>query len=325
MDTTSPNKRAVIVGAFVILGLIFLIAGILVIGNIHQTFSKKMRVTTLFDDVNGLQKGSNIWFSGVKIGTVKKVDFYGTSQVKVIMNIDQEAQQYIRKDAKVKISSDGLIGNKIIVIYGGTSRAGAVTEDDTLGVEKTFSTEDMMNTLQQNNVNLVSITGDFKTISKKLSSGEGTIGKLLNDESVYKNIEATTASLKSASDRAQQLIGSLNAFTSKLNKKGTLANDLVSDTVMFNSLKSTVKELNQIADTASLFISGIKQATNNPKTTIGLLLHDEETGANMKATIKNLETGSQKLDKDLEALQHNFLLRRFFKKEAKKEAKKEKK
>jgi len=325
MNTTSPNKRAVIVGAFVILGLIFLIAGILVIGNIHQTFSRKMRVTTLFDDVNGLQKGSNIWFSGVKIGTVKKVDFYGASQVKVIMNIDQNAQQYIRKDKKVKISSDGLIGNKIIVIYGGTSKAGPVTEDDTLSVEKTFSTEDMMNTLQENNVNLVSITSDFKTISKKLASGEGTIGKLLNDESVYKNIESTTASLKNASDRAQQLIASLNAFTSKLNKKGTLANDLVTDTIMFNSLKSTVKELNQIADTASGFISGLKQASNNPKTTIGLLLHDEETGANMKATIKNLETGSKKLDKDLEALQHNFLLRRFFKKEAKKEAKKEKK
>ncbi len=325
MNTTSPNKRAVIVGAFVILGLTFLIAGILVIGNIHQTFSKKMRVTTLFDDVNGLQKGSNIWFSGVKIGTVKKVDFYGASQVKVIMNIDQNAQQYIRKDAKVKISSDGLIGNKIIVIYGGTSKAGPVTEDDTLSVEKTFSTEDMMNTLQENNVNLVSITSDFKTISKKLAAGEGTIGRLLKDESVYKNIEATTMSLKNASDRAQQLMSSLTVFTTKLNKKGTFANDLVTDTVMFNSLKSTVKELNQIADTASGFISGLKQASNNPKTTIGLLLHDEETGANMKATIKNLETGSQKLDKDLEALQHNFLLRRFFKKEAKKEAKKEKK
>ncbi len=170
--STSPNKRAVTVGIFVVLGLVFLVAGILVIGNIHQTFSKKLRVTTLFDDVNGLQKGSNIWFSGVKIGTVKQVDFYGASQVKVVMNIDREAQQYIRRDAKVKISTDGLIGNKILVIYGGTERVSFVTEDDTLSVEKTLSTEDMISTLQENNLNLVSITSDFKIISKKLAAGE---------------------------------------------------------------------------------------------------------------------------------------------------------
>src|ERR1700712_1699919 len=102
----SPNKRAIIVGVFVLVGIIFLIAGILTIGNLHQTFSTKLHVTTLFDDVNGLQKGNNIWFSGVKIGTVKKVEFYGKSQVRVIMSIDEKAQQYIRKDAKVKVSSD---------------------------------------------------------------------------------------------------------------------------------------------------------------------------------------------------------------------------
>jgi phospholipid/cholesterol/gamma-HCH transport system substrate-binding protein len=319
--STSPNKRAVTVGIFVVLGLVFLIAGILVIGNIHQTFSKKLRVTTLFDDVNGLQKGSNIWFSGVKIGTVKQVDFYGASQVKVIMNIDREAQQYIRKDAKVKISTDGLIGNKIIVIYGGTSKTSFVTEDDTLSVEKTFSTEDMMNTLQENNLNLVSITADFKAISKKLAAGEGTIGKLLNDDAVFKNIEATTSSLKNASDKAQQLMVSLNTFTSKLNQKGTLANDLVTDTVMVASLRSTVKELNQVAGNASAFITDLKQSANDPKSMVGTLLKDEQSAAHLKETMKNLDSGSKKLDEDLEALQHNFLLRKYFRKKAKEEKK----
>jgi phospholipid/cholesterol/gamma-HCH transport system substrate-binding protein len=319
--STSPNKRAVTVGIFVVLGLVFLVAGILVIGNIHQTFSKKLRVTTLFNDVNGLQKGSNIWFSGVKIGTVKQVDFYGASQVKVVMNIDREAQQYIRKDAKVKISADGLIGNKILVIYGGSERVSFVTEDDTLGVEKAISTEDMMTTLQENNVNLVSITSDFKIIAKKLAAGEGTIGKLLNDDAVFNNIEATTASLNAASNKAQQLMASLNTFTSKLNQKGTLANDLVTDTVMVASLRSTVKELNQVAGHASAFISDLKQSANDPKSMVGTLLKDEQSAAHLKETMKNLDSGSKKLDEDLEALQHNFLLRKYFRKKEKAEKK----
>lgn len=317
----SPNKRAVTVGIFIFLGIIFLAAGILMIGNIHQTFSKKLRVTTFFPDVNGLQKGNNIWFSGVKIGTVKRVDFYGASQVKVTMNIDQDAQAYIRKDAKVKISTDGLIGNKILVIYGGSANSAAVSGDDTLGVEKTISTDDMMTTLQENNKNVLEITNDFKVISKKLANGNGTLGKLINDDQVYNNIAGMTNSLKAASDRAQTLMSSLSAFSSKLNTKGSLANDLVTDTVVFNSLKQTILELNKVSDTASVFISSLKQSANNPKSAIGVLLKDEQAGADLKATLKNLENGSKKLDEDLEGLKHTFLLRKYFRKKEKEEKK----
>lgn len=317
----SPNKRAVTVGIFIFVGIIFLAAGILTIGNIHQTFSKKLQVTTFFPDVNGLQKGNNIWFSGVKIGTVRRVEFYGAKQVKVIMNIDKDAQLYIRRDAKVKISTDGLIGNKILVIYGGSASASYVTGDDTLGVEKAVSTEDMMTTLQENNKNILEITNDFKSISKKLANGNGTIGKLINDENVYNNISSMTNSLKAASDKAQTLMASLSIFSTKLNTKGSLANSIVTDTIVFNSLKSTIAELNKISDTASVFIAGLKKDVNNPKSAIGVLLKDEQAGADLKATLKNLEDGSKKLDQNLEGLQHTFLLKRYFKKKAKEEKK----
>jgi len=319
----SPNKRAVIVGLFVFLGFAFLIAGTLMVGNLHETFTNKMEIVSLFDDVGGLQKGNNVWFSGVKIGTVSDLNFYGKSQVEVRLKIDIKTQQYIRKDAMVKLSSDGLIGNKILVIYGGTYNFAEIQEGDTLGVEKTFTSEDMINTLQENNNNIKAITDDFKTISKTLADGQGTIGKLLTDSSVYLNINAATASLQSASAKADQLVGSLAVFSSNLNKKGTLANELTTDTVIFNSVKASVLQLQQIADSATAIVSNLKLASSNPNSTIGVLLHDEESGKLLKETIKNLERSSIKLDEDLEAAQHNFLLRGYFKdkeKAAKKEA-----
>jgi phospholipid/cholesterol/gamma-HCH transport system substrate-binding protein len=318
----SPKKRAVIVGLFVFLGFAFLIAGTLMVGNLHETFTNKMEIVSLFDDVGGLQKGNNVWFSGVKIGTVSNLNFYGKSLVEVRFKIDIKTQQYIRKDAMVKLSSDGLIGNKILVIYGGTDQFPEVQEGDTLGVEKTFTSEDMINTLQENNVNIKAITDDFKTISKTLAAGEGTIGKLLADSSVYANINAATTSLQSASAKADLLVGSLAVFTSNLNKKGTLANELTTDTVIFSSVKASVMQLQQIADSATAIVSNLNQASTNPNSTIGVLLHDEESGTRLKETIKNLESSSIKLDEDLEAVQHNFLLRGFFK-DKEKAAKKE--
>lgn len=316
----SPNKHAVIVGLFILFGIIFLLGGILIVGNLRETFNRKMKLVTLFDDVGGLQTGNNVWLSGVKIGTVSRLNFFGKSQVEVSMNIERKAQQYITKNAKIKISNDGLIGNKILVIYGGTEKSEIVQDGDTLAVEKTFTSEDMINTFQENNKNLLAITSDFKAISHKLANGEGTFGKLLSDSSIYQNINAATVSLQLASAKAQILVGSLATFSSGLNKKGTLVNNLTTDTLLFSSVKATVFKLQQIADSASVFVANLKRAGSNPHSTIGILLHDEEAGASLKETIKNLEKGSRKLDEDLEAAQHNFLLRGFFKKKAKESA-----
>lgn len=312
----SPNKRAVIVGLFIFIGLILLVGFVLIIGNLHETFKKKTQIVTLFDDVSGLQVGNNIWFSGVKIGTVSSLKFYADRKVKVMMKVEDKAVSYIREDAFVKLSTDGLIGNKILVIYGGTSKAPQIAEGDTLRVEKTFTSEDMINTLQDNNKNILVITNDLKVISHKIANGEGTIGKLISDNSLYTHLDSATLSLQNASIQAKQLISSLSAFSNGLNKKGTLANELSTDTVVFKSMKATVLHLQQMSDNANVFITNLKEASSNPHSSLGVLLHDEESGASLKQTIKNLEAGTLKLDQDLGAVQQSFLLKSVFKKQA---------
>ena len=327
---TTPKRRATIVGLFIFLGLIFLLAGILTIGNLHSTFSRKVAVTAVFDDVNGLQAGNNVWFSGVKIGTVKKLSFYGDSRVLVEMRLEEKSQQYIRKDAKAKISTDGLIGNKIIVIYGGTQASPQVEDGDALGIENQTSTEEMMNVLQENNRNLLKITTDFKNVSSKIASGEGSLGKLIQDESLYRSMDATMASLKRSSNHAEQLTAAVADYSSKLNKEGTLANELVTDTVLFSQIQASARQLQQTmviataaADylkTTTISMSKAAENLNEKDSPAGLLLNDEQAAANLKGTLKNLESGSKKLDEDLRALQDNFLLRRYFKKKRKAEA-----
>jgi phospholipid/cholesterol/gamma-HCH transport system substrate-binding protein len=314
------KRRATIVGIFLFLGLVILVAGILAIGNLHNSFVKKITVITIFDDVNGLQAGNNIWLKGVKIGTVEKLSFYDKSEVKVSLKIDVEAQPYIRKDSKAKISTDGLIGNKIVVIFGGTESSPLITAGDTLAMEKALSTEDMMNTLQENNKNILSITSDFKLISKKILDGEGTLGKILTDESLYDNLGQTVLVLKKAADHAEKLTASLSDYGASMNAKGSLTHDLVSDTTIFNTVRATVAELKLISSTAAEITVNLKKATsdlNNSNSPAGVILHDQPAASDLKSTLKNLETSTRKLNEDLEALQHNFLFRGYFKKKNK--------
>ncbi len=320
----SSFKRTVIVGVFVFLGTIFLVGGILLIGNLRKTFTRTIELVARFDDINGLQKGNNIWYSGVKVGTVSDISFYGKSQVEVLMDVETKSSKYIRKDAKAKVSSDGFIGNKILVIYGGDTRFAQVEDGDTLEVEKTFSSEDVINTLQANNRNVLDITRDIKVITKKLAAGEGTIGKLLHDSTMYLNLNAATSSLQTASIKAEQILVSLEKFSSNLNNEGTLAHELTTDTVVFGSVKNAMLQLQQMADTASAIVVNLKQSLGEANSPIGVFLNNETSGTHLKETIKNLESSSEKLDEDLEAVQHSWPFRRFFRKKAKAEKKEEK-
>ena len=322
--TQTNNRKAVTVGIFVFLGLIILVAGVLTLGGQQNSFHKKITVKAIFDDVGGLQTGNNVWFSGVKIGTVKKMQFHGGSQVEVIMNIDEKNQQYIRKNAKAKISSEGFIGNKLVVIYGGSKQAEPVEDEDILGVEKGLSTDEMMATLQENNKNLLDITNNFKLISKRITDGEGSVGKLLTDETLVNNLETTIVGLKQASANAQRLTANISDYASRLQSEGSLTNDLITDTVIFNKLRSTVAQLQQTSKTANEVANNFKEVSakvNSNNSPLGVLLNDTQAAADLKATLTNLNAGTEKLDENMEALQHNFLLKGFFKKKAKAEAK----
>lgn len=321
------NNRPVIVGIFILVGLAILVVTIFTLGGQKKTFVKSFTLNAIFNDVGGLAVGANIWFSGLKVGTVKKIGFYGDSKVQVTMSIENAAESHIHVNAKAKMGSDGLIGNKIVIIYGGDSTKPQVEKNDFLMVENALSTDDMLATLQLNNKNLVEITNSFKSISKKIDNGNGTIATLLNDKNMVlklnktvENLQIMAENLKVVSLSGKTVLSDFEKFSGKINKSGNSINDFASDTVVYNKIVVTVTQLQNAASSLNKFTANLKTVSdkvNQKDNPIGVLLNDAETANSLKNTIKNLESGSHKLDEDLEALQHNFLLKGFFKKKAK--------
>jgi phospholipid/cholesterol/gamma-HCH transport system substrate-binding protein len=319
MDS-AEKRKSIIVGVFVLLGVAVFVIGILTLGGQNKSFVKSIRLSAVFTDVAGLKKGNNVWFSGVKVGTIKAVRFTGNSQVDVDMSIEAATQQYIHRNALAHISSDGLIGNKIIVIDGGSPQAPIVQDGDVLQAAKLLSTDDIMATLQKNNENLLAITTDFKTLGHQILAGKGTVGALLADSTMAMQLRAAMRNLQTTTATASKMAAQLNTFGAKMNTKGGLADKLLTDTVAYARIQEAVTKLKEAANNATILTENLNKASNKLNSTdniLGVLLNDPKGAAKVQTTIDQLQQSSVKLNDDLEAVQHNFLLRGFFKKKEK--------
>jgi len=322
--SASENKRSIVVGIFIFIGVVIFIAGVLTLGGKQKRFVSSITLKAIFNNVNGIQAGNNIFFSGVKIGTVSKINFYGNAQVEVTMHIEKASQQYIHKNALAKLSSEGFIGNKMIEILAGPGQAPVVEDGDRLDIAAALGPDDIMKTLQDNNKNILAITTDFKAVSQGMLHGKGALGAVLTDSVMADRLRQMTVNLENASATTARVTAAVSQYTAKLNNKGTLATELLTDTTVFSNLKSAVKSLQQTASSASEMTANLNATSSklNSKTNaVGVLLNDDETGTRIKNTMGSLESSTKKLDENMEALQHNFLLRGFFRKKAKEEAK----
>lgn len=319
----NDNKKSVVVGIFVLIGIIIFVAGVLTLGGQQKKFVKSIRLSAVFDDVAGLQQGNNVWFSGVKIGTVRKINFYGESQVEIIMAVESKVQEYIRKDSKATIGSDGLIGSKIIVIYGGTTQSPAVDDGDRLIAEMPLDTDKMMATLQENNKNLVTITENLKVLTTKIAEGKGIVGAVMTDSTLAVSFKNTLYNLETASLESRKTVAELSKLGKSFNQEGTLLHQLTNDKETFPKLQSTVSSLEKTADNAQTLTNNLNatsQKLNSSENAAGMLLNDEEFAGKIRSTITNVDSATYNLNKGLEALPYTWPFRKGFKRKAKAEA-----
>ncbi|GAB3905727.1 MlaD family protein [Mucilaginibacter boryungensis] len=320
MDT-GESKRALIVGIFIALGIVIFVVGIFTLGSNQKTFGGGIQISAVFDDVAGLKKGGAVWFSGVKVGTINSIRFKGVSQVDVRMTVDKSLQSYIHRNAGVRISSDGLIGNKIIVIDGGSPQAPPVQDGDVLQAEKLLSTDDITKTLQQNNLNILAITTDFKKVSRQIVEGKGMVGALMGDTVLAMKFRTIVQNLNNTTAATTRMAIELDKFGAKLNSKGTLVDNLMTDTSTYRKLRASVNNLQQTTASAAEMVDNLNKTSsklNNKDNILNVLLDDPKAAAKVRTSIDNLQQSSIKLNDDLEAAQHNFFLKGFFKDKAKK-------
>ncbi|ALM06886.1 ABC transporter permease [Sediminicola sp. YIK13] len=323
----SAARNNIRLGLFVIIGTILLVVASYLIGNNKSMFSKTFSISAKFNNVNGLILGNNVRFSGIVVGTVKDIEMESDTLIRVRMAIEEKMQQYIKKDAIATIGSDGLVGSMIINIIPGKNNAPLVQDNDEISSYSRIATEDMLSTLNVTNENAAMLTADLLKVSQSLTKGKGTMGRLLNDTIMASNLEKIVINLKLTSEQANVAFAKLNKMVNTIDLKESTAGILLSDTIsgkqmrqVIANLQSTSLKMEEITKEVQVLVKSVKEGEG----ALDYLTKDTLLVQKLDATLNNIESGTEKFDKNMEALKHNFLFRGYFKKLEKKQLKEEK-
>jgi phospholipid/cholesterol/gamma-HCH transport system substrate-binding protein len=192
-------------GIFISLGIAVFIVGIYFIGEKQQLFRSTFHLSGVFKDVGGLQAGNNVRLSGVNVGTIDNISIVSDTSVRVKILIDESTRKFIKKDAVASIGSEGLMGNKILIINPGTGGKKVIENNDTVQTVQPINLDDIMTSLKTTADNTSRITSDLSTITGNIRSGKGTIGRLLMDRSMAQNIDSSIINLKQGSEGLKKL------------------------------------------------------------------------------------------------------------------------
>jgi len=192
------NKKSntITLGVFVTIGIGLFIACIYFIGNKQQMFSNTIQISGVFRDINGLQVGNNVRFSGINVGVVENIEIIDDTAVKVDFVLEEDVTKFIKKDCRAIIGSDGLMGSKIVVIMPGSAGQKAIQNDDIIATATPVSIDEIMQNLELSSSNAVDITDDLSAIMFNIRAGKGTIGKLFMDTAFAQSIDQTIGNIK---------------------------------------------------------------------------------------------------------------------------------
>ena len=196
---THTQKFKIRLGLFIAGGLAFFIIAIFLIGKQKNLFNPVFELTTTFFNVSGLQVGNNVRLTGINVGTVDNIIIINDSTVKVDMLIKKEVRQFIKSDCIVAIGSEGLIGDRLLVITRGSSDAPVVTEGQYLASAEPVETDAIMASLQVTAGNAEIISFQLAEIMFKVNNGNGTLGRLIQDSTIAENLSETMYNLKTSS------------------------------------------------------------------------------------------------------------------------------
>lgn len=296
------NLTGAKLGIFIFIGSTLLVIGIFLLGNKESLFRPTFTVKAYFKNIEGLRNGAPVRLGGIDVGSVKNIEIVKdtTGKVEVSMRLQNEIQRFIRKDTRASIETEGLVGNKVVILEIGSTTADPVSEGgviqskDPLGFAAVIDeTQGIMNYTKE-------MTKNMADIVAKINKGEGTIGKILTDEKLYYQATELTK-------RADQ---SLYAVITELEKVSGIFKNLGS------GVSEVLGNVNRVVVEVDTIISDVSKGRGM----LGQVLLENSkydsiftsTMSEIQKTSVDARLAASRLSENMEALKHNWLFKSYF-------------
>ena len=277
------------VGIFVFVGLAVLAFLILNSTGDFNPFEKKMRLKAHFAAADGLREGSSVQIAGVRIGEVESVrllppDSPEDAKIEAVMAVNSDLggrpiTERIRTDSTAQLIAVSVLANdKLINITPGSSSGLPVSEGHVLESREAISMNQLTKTgnelLQQ--INKLAVPAN--EILNKANRGEGTLGRIVNDDALYRNLDSAVAETRLTVVRLQTTLD-------KVNQGDGTAGRLLNDPALYNSLNRTATQLESIS-----------RDIRTGRGTAGKLVTDDELYNETRAAIIDLRSSAAKFN-----------------------------
>tara|TARA_R100000789_G_scaffold82974_1_gene78416 strand:+ start:1824 stop:2810 length:987 start_codon:yes stop_codon:yes gene_type:complete len=316
-------------GILIVAGLTIFTLGVYFIGNKQNLFGDSIMLSSVFKNVNGLQLGNNVRYSGVNVGTVKNIKFLNDTAICVDMLIDRESGNLIKHSSLATINSDGLVGSMVLNILPNSEVSSrTIKEGDTLESLSQVATADMLNTLNQTNENAALLTADLLKITNSINAGEGVLGDLLKNETLAQNIQESAANLNETTNSAREGLNKINRILNAVDYENSVAGLLLSDSTAQKSFSNIIEDLkttsSQIKE-ISADLGEFSNSLNSEKGALNYVVKDTSFVNHLDESMQNIEEATFRFNQNMEALKHNILFRGYFRKLERQKAREERK
>lgn len=297
------NKTSTIkIGIFIFIGIAILIIAVFLLGDKNAMFKSTFDVKAYFRDIQGLRSGAIVRLSGIDVGSVKKIQIMSdtTGRVEVTMSLVKDIKRFVRTDTKASIETEGLVGNKVVVLRIGTSSAEEVVDGGVIKAQEPLGFSAILAETQGIMEYTKDMTQNLAEIIARVNRGEGSIGKLLKDEQLYNDAKALT---KNAAQSLQSITSEVSGLTTLFNELG-------------DGVKEVVGNIDSAVSRVDYILAGIQQG----KGVVGqMLISGTKFDTTFSNTLSNIEKTSvdarlsaSRLAENMEALKHNWLFKSYF-------------
>jgi len=329
------------VGFVLFVATTVVIVSLFVVGDGLTIFADYVEYRVLCPIASGLKSGSKVYLSGVPVGTVSRIDFpkdLAVKEVPVTVSIQKAYANRIRENSYAWLQSEGLLGDVSINVLLGTAEKealppGAVIPYRARSLLDEFAGEEIM-------TGTTDLLRETISILKEVNKGEGTIGMLLRNPELYKNLNDFTVSMDVTTRQLQSITKEFeDVITEVRGQRGTLGKLIFSDeyaknfTSAINEASAVLKSLREIAEEvksgkgsvgklladATLHDTGVKalsdvsrvssrldsllQKAESHKSVLGRVALDEEMGQDLKGLVAKLDRGASSLERILDMLE----------------------